>query len=86
MSRSFVSDFQCLGSAARIDLLTHLLGECTLQEQLAVLKILPGYLCRVFLVLLPPELVVNILVHLDYRDVLKNCSLVRVDDVLCMLK
>ena len=77
MSGSLVSEFLSLDSSSRLELLTQLIGQCTLQEQLSVVRILPGFLSRDFLVLLPPELVVKILLHLDYRDVLLKCSLVR---------
>ena len=74
---SITSDFLRLDPASRIDFVKQLLGYCTHQEQLAIMEALCACLCRDFLTLLPSELVFKILCLLDYREVLRHCSMVR---------
>lgn len=82
---SLTSDFLSLDSRSRVVLLKQLLVVCTHQEQLAVEEALSSYLCRDFLTLLPPELVCKILSYLDYKEVLKHCSLVRLKATIIAL-
>ena len=60
----------------RVETIRELFSQCSHQEQLALLKELPKFLCRDFISQLPMEMVSDVLNYLDPVHVISSCMLV----------